>query len=111
MRVENYFRNGDNISVSGFYKKFKNNIELVNAAGYTWQNVDNSYCAGIELEGKKILTGNFDFRANVAFIKSHTEFVRTRMEISNGVKTYIPVDTVERTMFGQAPYVFNGILN
>ena len=32
------------------------------------------------------------------------------MEISGGVKNYIPQDTVKRTMFGQAPYVLNRIL-
>jgi hypothetical protein len=29
------------------------------------------------------------------------------MEVDGGIKTYIPLDTVERAMFGQAPYVVN----
>ncbi len=32
------------------------------------------------------------------------------MEINEGPRVYIPVDTVSRTMFGQAPYVVNSML-
>ncbi|MBP6335085.1 MAG: TonB-dependent receptor [Bacteroidia bacterium] len=110
LRLESYFKSGDNVSVSLFYKAFKNHIELVKSAGYSWQNVDKSSVAGIEIEGRKQLTKHFEFRANVTGSYSKTEFVRTRMEISGGVKNYIPQDTVKRTMFGQAPYVLNGIL-
>ncbi len=108
-RVESYFKSGDNISMSLFYKTFKNHIELVKSVGYSWQNVDNSKVAGIELEGRKKLGKSLDFRANVSLIYSQTEFVRTRTEISGGVKSYIPQDTVSRSMFGQAPFVINGI--
>ncbi len=110
LRLESYFKNGDNVSVSLFYKNFKNHIELVRAGTLTWQNVDKSYAAGIELEGKKNITRHFEFRANVAFINSETKFVRNRVDLSNGIKVYIPLDTLTRTMFGQAPYVVNGIL-
>ena len=33
------------------------------------------------------------------------------MEVTGGVKTFIPQDTISRPMFGQAPYVINGILS
>ena len=110
LRLESYFKSGDNISVSLFYKDFRNHIELVKSVGLTWQNVDKSHAAGIELEGKKLIGKHFEFRTNVALINSKTEFVRNRMDISGGVKKYIPLDTLTRTMFGQAPYVLNGIL-
>ncbi len=110
LRMESYFKNGDNLSVSLFYKNFKNHIELVRAGTLTWQNVDKSYAAGIELEGKKKINKHFEFRANIAIINSQTKFVRNRVDLSNGVKEYIPLDTLTRTMFGQAPYVVNGIL-
>jgi outer membrane receptor protein involved in Fe transport len=111
LRIENYFKSGDNLSLSLFYKDFKNHIELVNSAGISWQNVDKSHVMGVEIEGRKKLNKNFEFRANVTLAKSQTEFVRTRMEVTGGVKTFIPQDTISRPMFGQAPYVINGILS
>lgn len=111
LRLEKYFESGNNCSFSMFYKAFRNHIELVKSAGYSWQNVDKSYVAGIEVEGRKQLSGHFEVRANITGTYSRTEFVRTRMEISGGVKNYIPQDTVKRSMFGQAPYVLNGILS
>jgi len=111
LRLENYFKSGDNLSLSVFYKDFKNHIELVNSAGISWQNVDKSKVMGIELEGRKKINEHFEFRANVTFAKSETEFVRTRMEVTGGVKNFIPQDTITRPMFGQAPYVINGILS
>lgn len=111
LRIENYFKSGDNISLSLFYKDFINHIELVNSAGISWQNVDKSKVMGVELEGRKKINQHFEFRANVTLAKSATEFVRTRMEVTGGVKTFIPQDTISRPMFGQAPYVINGILS
>jgi outer membrane receptor protein involved in Fe transport len=109
-RFESYFKSGENISASIFYKDFRNHIELVKSTGYSWQNVDKSSVLGIELEGKKNISRHFDVRANVSLVHSQTEFVRTRMELAGGVKNYIPQDTVKRQMFGQAPFVINGIL-
>jgi len=110
LRYESYFKSGNNFSASVFYKDFKDHIELVNTNGYTWQNVDKSKVMGIELEGRVILSKHFEFGANLTLVKSSTEFVRTRYEISGGIPQNIPLDTVKRTMFGQAPYAVNGIL-
>jgi len=111
IRLENYFKSGDNLSVSFFYKSFKNHIELVNAnLGFSWQNVDQSRAMGIELEGKKQIFKNLEFRSNITITKSASEFVQKLVQFNGGVKTYIPIDTLNRTMFGQAPYVLNGIL-
>jgi hypothetical protein len=65
--------------------------------------------AGIELEGRKKLGKRLEVRANLSLIHSETEFVRKRLDLSEGVKTYYPLDTLRRPMFGQAPYVFNAI--
>jgi len=111
LRLETYFKSNDNISVSLFYKQFKNHIEMVKSVGLTWQNVDKSYVGGIEIEGKKVLLRQLDLHANVTLITSETNFVRSRMELADGVKKYIPIDTISRTMSGQAPYVLNGILS
>ncbi len=111
LRLESYFKSGDNVSASVFFKDFKNHIELVNSGGFTWQNVDQSHVYGIELEARKKLGSHFELGANIMLAKSKSEFVRSRIEIANGVKTYVPLDTLSRSMFGQAPYVLNGILN
>ncbi len=113
LRLESYFKSGDNVSVSIFYKDFKNHIELVQSSnqGYTWQNVDKSRVMGLEMEGRKAITKHLELRANATFVNSLTTFVETRLSIGNdGVKTFIPIDTVSRSMYGQAPYVLNGIL-
>lgn len=111
-RIENYFRSGDNISVSLFHKDFKNHIELTNSSfGFSWQNVDKSSASGIEIEGRKKIIKNLEFRANITFTSSVTEFTQTLMQLDNGVKTYLPIENVRRPMFGQAPYVLNGILS
>ena len=110
-RGETYFANGDNISVSVFYKDFRNHIEMgFGTAGITWDNIDHSTVRGIELEGKKQLGNHFEFRANVTLVKSNAEFVRKDLQIIDGVKVYTIVDTIYRPMFGQAPYLFNSIL-
>ena len=111
LRVESYFQSGDNVSASLFYKQFKNHIEMVKSVGLTWENVDKSYVAGIELEGKKALMRNLDLAANVTLIISETKFVRNRLELADGVRKYYPIDTITRTMSGQSPYVLNGILS
>ncbi|MEP7170918.1 MAG: TonB-dependent receptor, partial [Bacteroidota bacterium] len=110
IRAENYFKSGENISLSFFYKDFKDHIELVHSNGYTWRNVGKSYVKGVEIEGKKMLTKNFSLGANVTFVNSVTNLVRTRDESSNGISTIIPLDTIKRAMYGQAPYAINGIL-
>ncbi len=110
LRLESYFKSGDNLSMSLFYKDFKNHIELVNTMGYTWQNVDKSQAMGIELEGKKVITKHLDIKANISLINSQTSFVRSRIQLNQGIKEYIPVDKVKRPMYGQAPYVINTIV-
>jgi len=110
-RAEAYFSTNDNVSVSLFYKDFKNHIEVVQAAqGYTWQNVDKSFVQGIEIEGKKTLGKHFEFRANATFVKSETNFTQNNLVITGGEKKYIPQGNVKRQMFGQSPYVLNGII-
>ncbi len=108
VRLESYFSSGDNISASLFYKNFKDHIELVTFLDVSWQNVDKSNVMGIELEGRKsLIKKKLEFRANVTFVHSQTTFVRYRNVFGN---TFIPVDTIKRPMYGQAPYILNGML-
>jgi len=112
LRFEYYWKSQDNFSVSLFYKDFKNHIELLGTnQGFTWQNVDNSRVLGIELEGRKKLTKNLELKGNVSFVNSVAEVIRYTVQINDGRKSFVPGDTITRTMFGQAPYVLNGILN
>jgi hypothetical protein len=111
-RGEVYFANGDNVSASLFYKDFKNHIEMgFGSAGITWDNVEQSSVRGIELEGKKQIGKNIEFRANLTLVKSESEFVRKDLQIIDGKKVYTIIDTLYRPMFGQAPYLFNSILS
>jgi CarboxypepD_reg-like domain len=99
-RFETYYKEtGSSFFVSLFYKQFTNHIELVKVAGgndFTWQNVENSNAVGLEIEGRKKLTRNFEAAANVSFIDSQTTITE-------------PI-TETRNMFGQAPYIVNAIL-
>ena len=111
-RGEVYFASGDNVSASVFYKDFKNHIEMgFGSAGITWDNVEQSTVRGIELEGKKQIGKNLEFRANLTLVKSESEFVRKDLQIIDGRKVYTIIDTLYRPMFGQAPYLFNSILS
>ena len=104
LRLESYFKSGDNVSLSLFYKDFMNYIELYNATGFTWENNPNpAWLRGIELEGKKKLTKYFEFRANVTFVDSRSTFSEKRADGTFGAAQ-------TRTLFGQAPYLVNSIL-
>lgn len=112
IRWESFFKSGDNLTISLFYKNFDNHIELLRSNfGFTWANADRSYVYGVEIEGKKQLGKFFDFRVNTSVVNSFTSIEDRRLEIMNGIKSWVTIGTVERTMFGQAPYVINGILN
>ena len=111
-RGEVYFSNGDNVSASVFYKDFRNHIEMgFGGAGITWDNIDQSTVRGIELEGKKQIGRNFEFRANLTLVKSEAQFIRKDLQIIDGIKVYTIIDTLYRPMFGQAPYLFNSMFS
>ncbi len=101
-RLESFFANGDHLSLSLFYKDFINHIEVVDAYAYnTWSNADESRIIGLELEGRKVFLRNFELRANVTLVDSES----TLNLIGYGV------DKVKQSMFGQAPYVVNGLIS
>lgn len=110
-RIESYFKNKDNVSLSVFYKDFKNHIELERADNFYWQNVDKSNVAGIEIEGRKGIIKGLEVRANITLVQSYTSYVRTRQEVVGSTVNTFYEDTVKRPMFGQAPYIINGIIS
>lgn len=112
LRLESYFENGDNISVSFFYKKFFNHIELVQTTqGFSWQNANESNVKGIELDGRKLIMKGLEFRANLTLAQSITEVIQNNIYVKNNIKVVEPFDTLTRQMSGQAPYVINGIIS
>ena len=111
IRFEFYPSAGQIISVSGFYKKFKNAIETYNddVASSTRQiryfNSDKADVYGIEFEIRKSL----DFIANNDFLKNTTAYSNIAIIKSNAVnpKVGITFKDAERPLVGQAPYVIN----
>lgn len=106
-RLESYFKDDQNISVSVFYKSFANHIyltkDVTDLTRYTWQNLDKSDVKGIEFEGKKNLTKTLDFSSNITLVKSKTW-------IKGKTKDGKSDSTIIQSMFGQAPYVINAML-
>lgn len=99
LRAEFYMTGGNNVSASFFYKTFKDHIELISFAtdgDLTWDNQQDSYALGFEIEGLYNITNSLSARGNVTLIKSQTKATQ-------------PVEET-RTMFGQAPYIINAIL-
>jgi outer membrane receptor protein involved in Fe transport len=112
LRYENYFSAGNYFSASLFYKDFKNHIEVTGSnIGYTWSNADKSNVYGVEVEGRVKLDAHFEFSANVSAVNSYTKVEARRLIIVDGIKSWQVTGIIERTMFGQAPYVVNTILN
>ncbi len=111
LRLEYYSKSGQNISLNVFYKDFKNHIELVDfdAFGYIWiNNTKKSWLKGFEVEGKKTINKKIELRANMTVVNSQSTFIKSFMR-NDG--SFVIGDTVSRTMFGQAPYIFNGIVS
>ena len=103
LRVENFFKGGANVSLSGFYKTFRDHIELLQTSGggLTWRNADRSYVVGVELEGRVRLFRPLELRGNL-----------TWMESRSFLTTFIAGQEVRYStpMFGQAPYLVNTML-
>jgi len=109
LRLESYFKSGDNISVSLFYKKFNNHIEVADFGQWIiWVNNDSiAWVKGIELEGKKNIAKWLEFRANVTLVDSRSAF-NTNFLTPFGYLQ--PGRNVDGTMLNQAPYVVNTML-
>jgi outer membrane receptor protein involved in Fe transport len=103
VRLECFFKNRSNVSLSGFYKEFKNHIELLStlAGGYTWRNAEFSYVYGAEIEGRAMLMKQLEWRGNVTVMASRTDLTA---QLTEGSRKY------STPMFGQAPYLVNSML-
>jgi outer membrane receptor protein involved in Fe transport len=104
IRWEWYPKAGEIFSVAGFYKNFKNPIELYfNQSGagtsntFNFMNADKADAFGVELEFRKkmdftTLLKNFTFGGNFAYIKNKVTDAATN---------------TDRPMQGQSPYTIN----
>lgn len=119
LRWELFQERGQLFSVSAFYKRFDNPIELVRlpaaqtSAEFQPRNVGDGQLYGVELEIRKQLTflspslENLSFNGNVTFVQS--EIQMTDVEFEARLRQKRAGETIEdtREMAGQAPYVVN----
>ena len=118
IRWEWFVRPGEIFSVSGFYKHFKDPIEMRDdqRAGnpeITFDNIEDSKLYGLEFEVRKRLDfvqalRDFTFGTNVTLVKSVVQEDSVRLEAARAVD---PDWHETRPMFGQSPFVINGYLN
>jgi hypothetical protein len=108
VRVERFFSNKNNLSLSGFYKRFEDHIELLftAAGGYTWRNADLSEVVGAELEGRMNLARGLEARGNLTWMYSRSDLTTTFGGNSGGSEL-----SYSTRMFGQAPWIVNTTLS
>ena len=113
LRWEWFINPGEIIAVSGFYKNFKNPIELaiVNSNNNIQaRNVDEAILYGAEFEVRKNLgflseaIRNFEFGANLTLVHSQVDLSDFEYETR---KAYDPDASKTRELQGQSPYVVN----
>lgn len=111
LRWEWYFRPGELLSVSGFYKYFQDPIERVivsNNAQESFQNVPSATVRGMEFELRRRLGFIADwldqvtFSSNVALIVSETDVPERELEFAEGFDI-----STTRPFQDQSPYVLN----
>ncbi|MCT1525315.1 TonB-dependent receptor domain-containing protein [Sphingobacterium lactis] len=116
LRYEWYPSAGEIISVSGFYKKMKDPIELVfvQEGQYRFQNQYSAVNQGIELEFRKSLgfiadkpwLHNIMLFGNGTYLKSKVEVQDVPMPGENRETERYP--SLDRPLYGQAPWIING---
>ena len=120
LRLEHFPNLGEVISASVFYKRFTDPIEqntvleAVNTE-LTWSNLAYADVWGLEFEGRKRLSSMTDARflrdltlaGNVSFIRSASLIPEDELE---AIRAQDPLHPETRPLFGQAPYIINGVL-
>ena len=107
------------ISVSAFYKRFQNPIERTYNpeapnGEFTFRNVDRAFLAGAEFEVKKELSFiskslcNFSVATNFTYIYSQSDIDERELY---QIRATHPNAASTREMFGQAPFVVNGLIS
>ena len=108
LRYEYFLGKGQMLSVSTFYKNFKNPIELQALANNSnvYQNASSGTNYGVELEFRLLASTLFGAKENKFLddltIFSNLAVIRSEVDISNLTPT-----AVKTPLQGQSPYVFN----
>jgi outer membrane receptor protein involved in Fe transport len=121
LRWEMFQEKGQSISISSFYKMFKNPIEIVQyvqaAGNFQPRNVGDGTVLGLELEMVKNLAGlgstfsDISFNLNTTVVKSSikmsaSELLTRELTARDGEEV-----SNTRAMAGQAPFIVNGGLS
>lgn len=98
---------GQVLSISGYYKYFKNPIEQVVSSGsvknITFQNANSATTYGMELEARK----NLGFMGENNFYKNLTAYVNTSIIFSTVNLNSLVSEITSRALQGQSPYLIN----
>ena len=98
---------GQVLSISGYYKYFKNPIEQVVSSGsvknITFQNANSATTYGMELEARK----NLSFIGENSFYKNLTAYVNTSIIFSTVNLNSLVSEITSRALQGQSPYLIN----
>ena len=114
LRWEYFFKPGEKVALSGFYKNFNNPIEqrldpLAENRELKYFNTEDAYLYGFEIELRKKLDfidllKYFSIGGNYTWVKSVVEIPG---DILDEIHQTDPDRPAERPMLGQAPYVLN----
>ncbi len=112
LRYEFYPREGEVLSLGGFYKHFTNPIETLilnrsESPGFSYQNAGKAYNYGVELEIRKSLEGltgspfidKLSVNMNASYIRSTVDY---------GQNASLAQER-KRALQGQSPYIVNAI--
>lgn len=120
LRWELFQKEGQIFSVSAFYKRFDNPIELVRipeqqtSTEFQPRNVGDGQLVGLEFELRKKLTfiapslSNFSINGNVTFVESQIDMTDREFDARKQFEKEGQNLDDKRQMAGQAPYVING---
>ncbi len=117
LKWEYFFKPDEIISFGLFYKNFTDPIEMVDNPvavnpEISYQNVEQARNYGFEAEFRKSLDfinalRNMYFGVNFAYIRSEVSIDPQELE---SIRALMPDHPDTRPLFGQAPYIVNGIL-
>lgn len=98
---------GQIVSISGYYKHFKNPIEQVVSSGsvrnITFQNAKSAQTYGLELEVRK----NLGFISDDSFLNNLTIYVNSSIIFSKVRLNSLFSEVTSRALQGQSPYLIN----
>ncbi|RLD61798.1 MAG: TonB-dependent receptor [Bacteroidetes bacterium] len=117
LKWEYFMKPGEVISFGIFYKNFTDPIEMVDNPvainpEISYQNVGQARNYGFEAEFRKSLgyinpLRNINFGINFAYIQSEVSIDPEELE---SIRALVPDHPDIRPLFGQAPYIVNGLL-